>query len=249
MTSRSITPAIIEAHRLGLAYRLAHSHARSAKEFAIHLLKRQVAYQRLQALDDVSFTVSAGEVFGVIGHNGAGKSTLLKILARVLPPTAGRVIVRGTVAPMIELGAGFNGEMTGRENIILYGALLGRELSLMRRRTAAIAEWAGLEDFLDVPVRSYSTGMVARLGFSVATDVKPDLLIVDEVLSVGDQEFQARSSERIAGMMRDGTAVVLVSHALDTVGELAQRVLWLDHGRAKMVGDAGEVIDSYRASS
>lgn len=243
-----MTP-IVEAHRLGLAYRLAHSNAATAKEFAIRLLKRQVSYERLQALDDVSFTVAPGEVLGVVGHNGAGKSTLLKILARVLPPTSGRVVVRGAVAPMIELGAGFNGEMTGRENIVLYGALLGRPPRVMRERAGAIAEWGGLEDFLDVPVRSYSTGMVARLGFSVATDARPDLLIVDEVLSVGDQEFQARSSSRIAQMMHAGTSVVLVSHALDTVRDLASRVLWLDHGRAKMLGPAGEVLDSYAASS
>jgi ABC-2 type transport system ATP-binding protein len=242
-------PPIVEAQRLGLTYRLARNSASSAKEFAIRLLKRQVSYERLQALDDVSFSVAQGEVFGVIGHNGAGKSTLLKILARVLPPTAGRVVVRGAVAPMIELGAGFNGEMTGRENVVLYGALLGREPRDMRRRAEAIAEWAGLVEFLDVPVRSYSTGMVARLGFSVATDTRPDLLIVDEVLSVGDQEFQTRSADRIAEMMRGGTSVVLVSHALETVRDLAQRVMWLDHGRAKMLAPAADVIDSYIASS
>ncbi len=242
-------PPIVEVQRLGLTYRLAHNSASSAKEFAIRLVKRQVSYERLQALDDVSFTVARGEVFGVVGHNGAGKSTLLKILARVLPPTSGRVVVRGMVAPMIELGAGFNGEMTGRENIVLYGALLGREPRVMQQRAEAIADWAGLHSFLDVPVRSYSTGMVARLGFGVATDAKPDLLIVDEVLSVGDQEFQTRSSARIAEMMSGGTSVVLVSHALETVRELAHRVLWLDHGRAKMLGKAAEVIDSYFVSS
>lgn len=243
------SPPIVEAHRLGLTYRLSRNQASSAKEFAIRLVKRQVVYEQLQALDDVSFTVARGEVLGVIGHNGAGKSTMLKILARVLPPTAGRVIVRGAVAPMIELGAGFNAEMTGRENIVLYGALLGREPRLMRERADAITEWAGLADFVDVPVRSYSTGMVARLGFSVATDVKPELLIVDEVLSVGDQEFQARSSERIAEMMHGGTAVVLVSHTLDVVRTLAHRGLWLDHGRTKMLGPAADVVDSYVASS
>lgn len=241
--------AIIEAQRVGLAYRLAHNQARSAKEFTIRMLKRQVTYDRLQALDDVSFTLRQGEVLGVVGHNGAGKSTLLKVLARVLPPTAGRVVVRGTVAPMIELGAGFNGEMTGHENIVLYGSLLGREPRVMRQRAAAIAEWAGLEDFLDVPIRSYSTGMVARLGFSVATDARPNLLIVDEVLSVGDQQFQVRSSERMADMMRDGTAVVIVSHDLATMRELAHRVLWLDHGRAKLLGAADQVIDSYSAAA
>jgi ABC-type polysaccharide/polyol phosphate transport system ATPase subunit len=244
-----VTDPIVEAQRLGLTYRLARNSASSAKEFAIQLVKRQVSYERLRALDDISFSVARGEVFGVVGHNGAGKSTLLKILARVLPPTSGRVVVRGMVAPMIELGAGFQGEMTGRENIVLYGALLGREPHVMRQRAEAIADWAGLDDFLDVPVRSYSTGMVARLGFSVATDAKPDLLIVDEVLSVGDQEFQIRSSARITEMMNAGTSVVLVSHALETVRDLAHRVLWLDHGRAKMLGNAATVVDSYFASS
>jgi ABC-2 type transport system ATP-binding protein len=244
-----VTEPIVEATRLGLTYRLSRNRAATAKEFAIRLVKRQVSYERLQALDDVSFTVGRGEVFGIVGHNGAGKSTLLKILARVLPPTTGRVIVRGAVAPMIELGAGFNAEMTGRENVVLYGALLGREPRLMRQRADAIAEWAGLTDFLDVPVRSYSTGMVARLGFSVAIDGAPDLLVVDEVLSVGDQEFQTRSSARIAELMATGTSVVLVSHALDTVRTLASRALWLDHGRTKLLGPAPDVIDSYLASS
>jgi len=243
-----VTAPVVQADAVALEYRLARQRTGSAKEFAIRLLRRQVTYERLRALDGVSFRVDPGEVLGVVGHNGAGKSTLLKIVARVLPPSGGRVVVRGTVAPMIELGAGFNAELTGRENVVLYGTLLGRAAADMRRRAAAIAEWAGVTDFLDVPVRSYSTGMLARLGFAVATDVRPDLLIVDEVLSVGDQEFQARSSARITQMMAAGAAVVLVSHDLDAVGALAHRVLWLDHGRVKQLGPADAVLAAYRGA-
>jgi ABC-2 type transport system ATP-binding protein len=244
-----VSEPVVDARGLSLEYRLARNQGGTAKEFMVSMLRRQVSYERLRALEDVSFEVDAGEVFGIVGHNGAGKSTLLKIVARVLPPTSGRIIVRGTVAPMIELGAGFNGELTGRENVVLYGTLLGREPADMRRRADAIAEWAGVREFLDVPVRSYSTGMVARLGFAVATDVQPDLLIIDEVLAVGDQEFQARSSARMAELMHAGAAVVLVSHDLGTVRSLAQRALWLDHGHVKQLGPAGAVLDAYLAAS
>ncbi|MBW3579362.1 MAG: ABC transporter ATP-binding protein [Actinobacteria bacterium] len=219
------------------------------KEYTIRLLKRQVEYERLWALTDVSFDVCRGEVFGVVGPNGAGKSTLMKIIARVLPPTEGRVIVRGTVAPMIELGAGFNQEMTALENIVLNGTLLGRDPTTMRERAPAIAEWAGLQDFLDVPIRSYSTGMLARLGFSVATDFQPEVLVVDEVLSVGDQAFQYKSRERIASMIRSGTSVVLVSHDLGTIEEVSDRALWLDHGYVKMLDTPAEVVPAYRATA
>lgn len=239
-------PPVVEVHDVSLAYRLSHSTPTTFKEFAIRIAQRQVKYEKLWALDGVSFHVDAGETFGVVGPNGAGKSTLMKIIARVLPPTGGRVIVRGMVAPMIELGAGFNAELTAFENIVLYGTLLGRDSHRMRERADEIAAWAGLSEFLDVPIRSYSSGMLARLGFSVATDVHPGLLVVDEVLSVGDAAFQKKSRERIESMMEQGTAVVLVSHDLDTVRQVAQRALWLDRGRVKLLGDPREVVDAYR---
>lgn len=233
---------------MSLAYRLARNRAGTMKEYAIRLVKRQVEYERLWALNDVSFEVRPGEVFAVVGPNGAGKSTLMKIIARVLPPTEGRVIVRGTVAPMIELGAGFNQEMTALENIVLNGTLLGRDPADMRQRAPAIAEWAGLQDFLDVPVRSYSTGMLARLGFAVATDFQPDVLVVDEVLSVGDEAFQHKSRQRIQSMIERGTSVVLVSHDMGTVESVADRAMWLDNGQVKMLDSPAEVVDAYRAT-
>jgi ABC-type polysaccharide/polyol phosphate transport system ATPase subunit len=218
------------------------------KEAAIQTLKRQVSFEQFWALKGVSLTVDDGEVLGIVGPNGAGKSTLMKMLARVLPPTEGRVIVRGTVAPMIELGAGFNMELTAYENIVMYGTLLGRRPEVMRERAADIAHWADLDNFLDVPLRSYSSGMLARLGFSVATDIEPDVLIVDEVLSVGDAAFQNRSYDRMKRMIGEGASVVLVSHNLETVREIADRAIWLDHGLIEFEGPPDEVVAAYQAS-
>lgn len=240
-------PSIL-AEDVSLAYRLAKDMAGSMKEFAINLLKRQVHYQSLWALDGVSFEVPKGEVFAIIGPNGAGKSTMLKVLAGVLPPTSGRVIVRGMVSPLIELSGGMNHEMTGRENIVQFGTLLGREPELMRQRVDAIAEWAEISDFLDNPVRNYSTGMTSRLAFAIATDVQPDILLVDEVLSVGDEKFRRKSTKRIEQLMEAGATVVLVSHNLGTVRRMSDRVMWLERGRIKMIGPADEVVDAYEAS-
>jgi ABC-type polysaccharide/polyol phosphate transport system ATPase subunit len=215
------------------------------KEFAIHMLKRKVKREQFWAVRDVSFNLSPGEVLGVIGPNGAGKSTLMKMVARVLPPTEGRMVVHGVVAPMIELGAGFNPEMSAYDNIVLYGTLLGRTPSQMRDRVDAISEWAELTEFIDVPIRSFSSGMLARLGFAVATDIEPDVLVVDEVLSVGDTAFQEKSKGRIEHLIDAGAAVLFVSHDLETVRKMSDRVLWLDHGRARMVGDPDTVVDAY----
>ena len=238
----------ISVQGVSLAYRIARDRSSSMKEFAINLLKKQVVYESLWALDDVSFEVGKGEVFAVIGPNGAGKSTLLKVLAGVLPPTSGRVIVHGMVSPLIELSGGMNPEMTGQENIVLFGTLLGRDPSYMRERIGPIAEWAELTEFLDAPLRNYSTGMYSRIGFAVATDVKPEILLVDEILSVGDERFKRKSTERIEDLMAGGTTVVLVSHSLNTVRDMADRVLWLDHGLIKMIGDAETVVSAYEAS-
>lgn len=242
------TPAI-ELTAVALAYRLARSRSSSLKEFVIHVLKRQVQFEELLALKHVTFSVHPGEVVALIGANGAGKSTLMKVMARVLPPTAGRVVVAGRVAPMIELGAGFNMEMTGFENIVLYGALLGRDAGTMRSRAPEIAAWARLEESMDVPVRSYSSGMLARLAFSIAVDVEPDVLLVDEVLSVGDESFQRKSSDRMDELIRSGTAVVLVSHNLDQVLEKADRVVWLHHGMVREIGRPEQVVAAYRDAS
>ena len=238
----------IEVTDASLAYRLARGRAGTLKEFLIGAVKRQVRYERLWALKGVSFKVGRGEVFGVIGPNGAGKSTLMKMLARVLPPTGGRVIVRGSVAPMIELGAGFNAELTGYENIVMYGTLLGRTPQVMRERVATIAEWADLTEFVDVPLRSYSSGMLARLGFAVATDIQPEVLVVDEVLAVGDAAFRAKSEARMLEMIKNGASVVLVSHDMNAIRKLASRAMWLDHGEVKMIGDPAEVVAAYEAT-
>ncbi len=242
-------PAAVEAHDLVLEYRLDRNRAGTFKEFAIHLFRGQVERDTLRALKGVTFQVGAGEIFGVIGPNGAGKSTLMKVIARVLPPTGGRVIVRGNVAAMISLGAGFNPELTARENIVLYGTLLGRDTRLMRDRVEPIIQWAELDDFIDVPVRSFSTGMMARLGFAVATDTNADVVIVDEVLSVGDESFRRKSMHRMEELIGGGTAVVLVSHSMPTVRKLCERVMWLERGAVRMLGDPDEVVEAYQRSA
>jgi ABC-2 type transport system ATP-binding protein len=238
----------IEIHDLSLAYRLAHNRPGSVQELAISFLKRQVHYERLWALDGVTLSVDPGELVAVVGPNGAGKTSLLKVIGRVLPPADGRVIVRGLVAPLIELGAGFNSELTGYENLVIYGALLGHEPRWMREQADEIAAWADLEDFMDVPVRAYSSGMIARLAFAVATVGSPDVLLVDEVLAVGDEAFRARSQERLEAMIGAGTAVVLVTHGLEVVEERADRAVWLDRGRVRAQGPPGDIVDAYRDS-
>lgn len=240
----SDAPAI-DLQGVGLGYRLARHGPSSLKAFAIELLRRHVRYERHQALTDLTLQVRPGEILGVVGANGAGKSTLMKVIAGILPPTDGRVVVHGHVAPMIELGAGFSPDLTGRENIVLYGALLGREPALMRARLEEIAAWAELTEFLDVPIRTYSSGMLARLAFAICTDTSPEVLLVDEILAVGDAEFSVRSGERMDALMRGGAAVVLVSHDLPALAERATRAIWLDGGRIMAEGDPHAVIDAY----
>jgi len=241
--------AVIEAHDIRLAYRMARNRSTTMKQWAVNLTKRQLNYEELWALDGVSFRVGKGETFAVIGPNGGGKTTLMKVLAGVLPPTDGRAVVRGSIAPMISLGGGINQEMTAAENIILFGTLLGREPAEMRRRSDEILDWSGLTEFEDVPVYAFSSGMQARLAFAIATDVKPEVLIIDEVLAVGDEAFKKKSMGRIEDLMSGGTSVVLVSHALPTVERLSDRALWLDKGHVKMIGPADEVVDAYASTS
>lgn len=240
---------VVEVRDLGLAYRLTRQRVRSLKELAIYALRRQLQFETFWALRDVSFAVSRGEVFGIVGHNGAGKTTLMKVIARVLPPSEGRVIVRGRIAPMISLGAGFNHDMSAYENIILYGTILGRDPREIRGRVEAIAEWAGITDFLDVPLRSFSSGMLARLGFAVATDRYPDIMIVDEVLSVGDRAFQERSMARIREMVEGGTSLLFVSHNVESVRAIADRVAWFQHGRLRSIGSTDTVLGEYESQS
>ena len=197
------------------------------------------------ALSNVGFHVEKGEVVGLIGSNGAGKSTLLKIVSGVMKPTKGKVTVNGSIAPMIELGAGFDSELTARENIYLNGAVLGYSKEFIDTKFDEIVEFSELIDFLDVPIKNYSSGMIAKLAFSIATIVDPEVLIVDEILSVGDIKFQKKSRNKMMSMINGGTTVLYVSHSLESIRELCTKVVWLEHGQIKMIGEPEEVIDSY----
>ena len=236
---------VIELTEASVTYRIRHGASPTLKETIIRSLKREQKDVQVKALSHVTFEVEAGEVLAVIGRNGAGKSTLLKLLARVLPPTSGRVQVKGSVAPMIELGAGFNGELTGRENVVLYGTLLGRSPKEMENRADAIAKWANVEESIDLPLRTYSSGMVAKLAFSIATDKPSEVILVDEVLSVGDAEFQKKSKERMRELFQGKSAVVLVSHDMESIKTLATKAIWIDHGQVKKYGEVNTVLDAY----
>jgi len=222
-----------------------YDRVKSLKEYLVQLVKGQVKYEEFWALKDVSFEVKRGEVLGIIGHNGAGKSTLLKVISGILKPTEGSVAVNGVVAPMLELGSGFDFDLTGRENVFLNGAILGYSEQFLKEKYEEIVEFSELGQFIDVPLRNYSSGMVARLAFSVATVVRPDILIVDEVLSVGDADFQEKSKKRMLELMGGGTTVLFVSHSLGQIREMCDRVLWLEHGEMKTIGSAKAVCKAY----
>ena len=240
---------IVEVVDVSLAYRRTRHRVSTLKQTAIDTIKRKIAYENFYALNGISFDITRGETVAIIGRNGAGKSTLLKVIARVLPPTKGRVIVRGDIAPMIELGAGFNPELTGAENIVLYGTLLGRSPKEMKSRIEVIADWSGLTDHLDVPLRAFSSGMTARLAFAIATDKTPDLLLIDEILSVGDEEFKEKSAARTLEIMNGGCAVLLVSHDLEAVERLATRSIYLKSGFQQETGAPATVIAEYLADA
>lgn len=237
----------IELSNVSVRYRVPQERIPSFKEYAIRWLKRQINYQEFWALHDIHLQIQRGEVFGIIGPNGAGKSTLLKVVSRVLRPTTGDLRVRGRISPLLELGAGFDPELTGRENIYLNGAILGYSTTEIHECFDEIVEFAGLPEFIDAPVRTYSSGMYARLGFSVATMKRPEILIVDEILGVGDAEFQTKSYERIQKFQGEGTTILLVSHSLERVKELCARAIWLDHGEIIARGSADQVVDQYLA--
>lgn len=239
--------AAIQVESVSVAFRLPQEELSGVKEFAIRWLQRRLRYRQFLALRDVSLEIYRGETFGVIGRNGAGKSTLLKLLARILKPTQGRVIVRGDIAPLLELGAGFHPELTGRENIFFNGALLGYSRQEIADRMEEIIAFAEIDDFIDSPMRTYSTGMVARLGFAVATGSRPDVLLIDEVLSVGDAEFQEKCIGRMRSFQEQGTTIVLVTHSLDRVREYCQRAIWLDGGEIVAEGDSVSVVEKYHS--
>ena len=220
----------------------------SIKEYLLKLIKGKLLYNDFIALHDVSFDIYKGDILGLIGLNGAGKSTLLKILAGVLKPTSGTVQVKGRIAPLIEVGAGFDPELTARENIFLNGAILGYSRQFLESKFDEILDFAELRDFVDVPVKNFSSGMYARLGFAIATMVEPDILIVDEVLSVGDFRFQEKCEKRIREMIGHGVTIILVSHDSKLIKEMCSRVIWLEHGVIRKMGSTESICDEYEKS-
>lgn len=237
---------IIRLEKVSVQYRIPSERIGTFKEYIIRFLQRKIHFNSFWALHDVNLSINRGEVFGIIGNNGAGKSTLLKVVSRVLRPTEGRVVVYGKIAPLLELGAGFHPELTGRENIYLNGSLLGYSRSEMDECYQSILDFSELHDFIDAPVRNYSSGMYARLGFAVATAHQPQILIVDEILGVGDESFQHKCANRIAQYRENGATILMVSHSMTSIQEMCQRVAWIHHGKLEMVGEPAQVIAAYR---
>ena len=239
---------IIEVKNVSMRFNLATERTDTIKEYFVKLLKGQLMFNEFYALKNVNLTVNRGEAVALIGANGSGKSTLLKCIAGVLYPTTGSIAVRGSIAPLIELGAGFDPDLTARENIYLNGAVLGHDRKFMDDHFQSIVDFAELWEFIDVPVKNYSSGMVARLGFAIATEVSADILVVDEILAVGDFRFQQKCKERMAQMMKGGTTLLFVSHSEALVKELCQKAAWLQGGELVMWGSCASVVESYLAA-
>lgn len=236
---------MIDVDHVTIRFNLANQKVDNLKEYFIKLIKRELMFQEFLAVKDVSFQVRQGEAWGLIGTNGSGKSTMLKAISGILKPYKGTISVNGSVAPLIELGAGFDQEMTARENIFLNGCVLGHSEQFMREHFDEIVDFAEIRDFLDSPIKNYSSGMKARLGFSVATMVKPDILIVDEILSVGDYKFKQKCMKRMKELLSGGTTLLFVSHNIDEVKRLCDHAIWIHKGEAKMIGEAKTVCDAY----
>lgn len=236
---------IIQVKHVTMQFNLMEERVDTLKEYIVRLLKGRIKFNNFTALHDVSFSVKRGEAVGLIGHNGAGKSTMLKIIAGVLKPTSGSVIVKGSIAPLIEVGAGFDGELTARENIYLNGAMLGHSKQFIDEHFQSIVDFSELQQFIDVPVKNFSSGMYARLGFAIATEVQPNILIVDEVLSVGDHDFQQKCKKRIKHMMDTGTTVILVSHDIEIIKEVCDMVVWFEKGQCKGIGNIDTLCNQY----
>lgn len=230
---------------VSIKFRLSSDRILSLKEFVIALISKKLKYEEFWALRNVSFDVKQGEVLGIIGKNGAGKSTLLKVISGIIKPTTGTVNRNGNIVPMLELGSGFDFDLTGRENIFLNGAILGYSEEFLKSKYDEILEFSELGKFIETPLRNYSSGMVMRLAFSIATVVNPEILIVDEILAVGDADFQEKSRKRMLEMMSGGTTVLFVSHTMVQVREMCNRVVWLENGKVKMIGSTTEVCNAY----
>lgn len=240
---------IIEVKNVSMRFNLATEKTDTIKEYVVKLLKHQLMLNEFYALKNVSLTVNKGEAVALIGANGSGKSTLLKCIAGVLYPTVGSIEVRGSIAPLIELGAGFDMDLTARENIYLNGAVFGHDRAFMDKHFKSIVDFAELWEFIDVPVKNFSSGMVARLGFSIATEVHADILVVDEILSVGDYRFQEKCKERMNDMLKGGTTLIFVSHSEEQVKNLCQKAVWLDHGNKMCFLPVEEAFKMYRSAN
>lgn len=238
---------MIEVNDVTMRFHMNLDKILSLKEFVTRKLSGKLDYQDFTALEHVSFTVPRSETFGLIGHNGAGKSTMLKLISGILKPTEGNIVCHGNIVPMLELGSGFDMDLSGRENIFLNGAILGYSEEFLKEKYEEIVAFSELEQFIETPIRNYSSGMLARLAFSVASVVKPEVLIVDEILAVGDAAFQEKSRARMLELMGGGTTVLFVSHSLAQIQEMCQHVVWLEKGRVRMLGRAREVCDAYAA--
>lgn len=240
---------IINVNNVGMRFEMTNDRITSIKEYTMALIKGKIQKKAFWALKDVSFNVKKGEVVGIIGRNGAGKSTLLKIISGILTPTTGSVSVTGNIVPMLELGSGFDYDLSGRENVFLNGAILGYSEDFLKSKYDEIVEFSELGDFIEIPLRNYSSGMMMRLAFSIATVVEPEILIVDEILAVGDENFQKKSKARMLELMGGGTTVLFVSHSLNQIEEMCDRVVWLEGGKTKLFGPAVEVCKAYNIDS
>ncbi len=249
MTERILAKNMIKADHITVSYRMSHDKIKSIKEYLVAFLTRKLHYDEFLALQDVSFHIQKGEVVGIIGNNGAGKSTLLKVISGILRPTEGKVSLGGNVVPMLELGSGFDFDLTGRENIFLNGSILGYSEKFLKSKFDEIVAFSELQEFIDIPVRNYSSGMIMRLAFSIASMVDPDILIVDEILAVGDAAFQEKSFARMTELMSHGTTVLLVSHSIEQIRRLCDRAIWLDHGRIVAQGATEEICNAYVAAN
>ncbi len=243
----SMKPGSISISGVNVRYRLPKQVTRSFKEYVVNRIKAgRYEYEEYHALKDINLQIQPGSSIGIIGRNGAGKSTLVKVLAGVIKPLEGTVSISGRIAPLIELGAGFDPELTGRENVYLNGTILGMTNNVLSEKMPGIIDFSELKDFLDAPLRTYSSGMLARLGFAIATDVDPDILVIDEILSVGDAPFQKKCGKRIEQFLNSGVTIILVSHSLDQVRAMCESVYWLEHGRIVDSGPTANVCDAYQ---
>ena len=237
--------AVILVDNVGMQFKLSKEKVNNLKEFVIKSLKGQILYTEFWALRNISFEVDKGDRWGIIGLNGAGKSTLLKIVSGVMKPTEGSLVIKGKIIPLLELGAGFDPDYTGKENIFLNGAMLGLSKDFLLEKYDEIVEFSEIKKFIDVPLKNYSSGMKARLGFSIATVIKPEILVLDEVLSVGDAKFQKKSEDKITSLFNEGVTVLFVSHSIKQVKKICNKALWLENGKVVMKGDAREICETY----